>query len=49
MNNEAQIEELNKSIVEKDELIWKLKKELDYKNRMLAVMADLIKAALDKQ
>lgn len=49
MNNEAQIEELSKSIVEKDELIWKLKKELDYKNRMLAVMPDLIKAVLDKQ
>lgn len=55
MNNEDKIEELNKLIdvkdsqlLEKDDQIWKLKKELEYKNRMLAVLADLIKATLDK-
>lgn len=55
MNNEDKIEELNKLIdvkdsqlLEKDDQIWKLKKELEYKNRMLAVIADLIKTTLDK-
>lgn len=55
MNNEDKIEELNKlvdvkdsQLLEKDDQIWKLKKELEYKNRMLAVLADLIKATLDK-
>ncbi len=56
MNTEDQIEELNKligikddQILEKDDQIWKLKKELEYKNRMLAVIADLISATLGKQ
>lgn len=56
MPGETTIEELNKlidvkdsQILEKDDMIWKLKKELEYKNKMLAVMADLIKATLDKQ
>lgn len=49
MNNEALIDELNKTIIEKDDLIQKLKKELEYKTHMLEVLGDLIKTTLDKQ
>lgn len=49
MNNDTLIEELNKTIVEKDELIQKLKKELEYKNRILNLAAELIKTGLEKQ
>lgn len=49
MNNEALIDELNKTIIEKDDLIQRLKKELEYKDRILNLAADLIRTGLDKQ
>lgn len=49
MNNDALIEELNKTIIEKDDLIQKLKKELEYKDRILGLAAEVIKTGLEKQ
>lgn len=49
MNNEVLIDELNKTIIEKDDLIQRLKKELEYKDHILNLAADLIRTGLDKQ
>lgn len=49
MNNEALVDELNKTIIEKDDLIQKLKKELEYKDRILNLATELIRTGLDKQ